>query len=104
MNLVKRWRSDQVALHALAPQVEVAVFQAQVLVDVAALAVDHEGRRLGRVQHLQLGDADFDVAGGHLGVVHALGAQADRAFDLDDEFAAQRLGQLEHVGGDAGAG
>ena len=69
---------DDVLVHRLAAQVEVAVLQAQELVDVG-LFVDVEGRRLGGVQDLRFGDADLDLAGGELGVLGALRAAGDGA-------------------------
>ena len=50
------------ALHRLAAQVEVAVAQAQRLVDLRLL-VDREGRRLGAREHLVVRRADLDLAG-----------------------------------------
>ena len=85
---------DQVGEHRRAPQVEVAVLQAQRLVDLAALrGLDLEGRRLRLVQHLELGDADLDLAGRQLRV-HRLGAtRDDGAARREDELGADRLGQ-----------
>ena len=53
----------QVALHPLAAQVEVAVLQPDVLVDVVGAGVDRERRRRRHAQHLDLALADLDLAG-----------------------------------------
>ena len=53
----------QIALQRAAPQIEVAVLHAQVLVDVVVFV--HLERRDGRtVQHFQIVDRDLDFAGG----------------------------------------
>ena len=49
-------------LHRRAPQVERAVAQPQVLVDLDVL-VDRERRRLGVGEDLELGDGELDLAG-----------------------------------------
>lgn len=61
-----------VAVHALAAQVQEAVLQAPLLVD-PVLGVDGEGQGLGRAEQLDLGDLDLDLAGGQVGV-HVLGS------------------------------
>jgi hypothetical protein len=53
----------QVLLHPLASQVEVAVLQADVLVDVVGAGVDRERWRLGLAEDLDLAVADLDLAG-----------------------------------------
>ena len=53
----------QVALHALAAQVEVAVAEADGLVDLVGAVVDRERRRLGDRQDLDRAVADLDLAG-----------------------------------------
>ena len=62
----------------LAAQVEVAVLEARVLADGFALA-GGEGDGVGLVDEFGLGDDDFDLAGGQLGVGLALLAGADLA-------------------------
>jgi hypothetical protein len=57
---------SQVALHVLASQVEVAIAQAHLLVDVDAV-VELERRRLGRGQDLDDAVGEFDLAGRELG-------------------------------------
>ena len=54
----------QVALHALAAQVEVAVAQADRLVDAVGPLVDRERRRLGGGEDLDGAVAHLDLAGG----------------------------------------
>ena len=87
---------DQVALQGRTPQVEVAVFHAQVVTAVRDL-LDGEGRDLGFVEHRDAAGRDFDVARGHLGVLRL--ALDDLALDLDDPFAAQAGGRLAGFGG-----
>src|SRR5690606_4992130 len=91
----------QVALHALPAQVEVAVAQADVLVDVVGPGVDREGRRLGGRQHLDRAVADLDLTGGQGVVGGALRADADSAGDAHDVLAAQVVGAVDDALGDA---
>ena len=76
----------EVALNRLAAQVEVAELHAQV---IATIGVVFDGKRRGlaRIQDLELGDFDFDVPGGHLGVFGF--ADFDKTGRLDDEFPAE---------------
>ena len=92
----------QVALHALAPQVEVAVLQADVLVDLVGAGVDRERRRRGRAQHLDRAVADLDLAGRQVGVDGALRALADDAGDPHDVLAADVDGVVDDALHDAG--
>ena len=63
-----------------ASQVEVAVLEAQGLVDLAGVAgLDLEGRRLGGVEHLELVDAHLDLAGRQVRVHRLRRACDDRA-------------------------
>ena len=55
----------EVALHALATEVEVAVAEAHGLVDVVGPGVDRERRGLGGGQDLDGAVAHLDLAGGH---------------------------------------
>ena len=75
---VDRGPDAQVALHPLAADVEVAVLQAGVLVDVVGAGVDRERRRLGGAQHLDRAVADLDLAGRQVRVDRALRAGAAR--------------------------
>lgn len=80
---------------AVAAQVQVAVFQPQLL---PGGLVELERQRRALAEHRQRGGVDLDVAGRDLGVGVALGADLDDALDGDAELGAQpvRLGQ--HVG------
>ena len=78
----------QVALHPLAAQIEVAVLQTDVLVDVVGAGVDRERRRIGGAQHLDGAVADLHVAGREVRVDRALGALPDGAGDPHDVLAA----------------
>ena len=85
---VDRRADPQVLLHPLATQVEVAVLEADVLVDVVGAGVDRERRRVGLAQHLDDTVADLDLAGREVGVDRALRALADDAGDPHDVLAA----------------
>ena len=79
----------QVALHPLAAEVEVAVLQADVLVDVVGAGVDRERRRLGacaapRPWHSPISTSPV----GRFGVDGALRAGAHDAGDPHDVLAA----------------
>ena len=76
----------EVALDGLAAQVEVAELHPQV---IAAIGVVFDGKRRGLagIQDVELGDFDFDVPGGHLGVFGF--ADFDKTGRLDDEFPAE---------------
>ncbi len=76
----------EVALHALAAQVEVAVAQAGGLV-YRVVAVDQERGGLGDVQHHNPVGQHFDLAGRQIGVLLSGRAAADHAGDLDDVLA-----------------
>src|SRR3546814_4277957 len=79
----------QVALHALAAQIEVAVPEAHVLVDPIGPLVDRERRRLGGREDLDGAVADLDLTGGQRVVQRALGTGPDRAGDPHDVLPAQ---------------
>ena len=78
-----------------AAQVEVAVLEAGLLADLAALVagrvVDGERERVGGREHLDLGRDDLDLAGGEVGVLVALLARDDLADDLQAELAAEAV-------------
>ena len=61
---VDRGPDAQVALHALPAQVEVAVAEADRLVDAVGPLVDGERRRLGRGEDLDGAVPHLDLAGG----------------------------------------
>ena len=79
----------QVALHALAPEVEVAVPQADGLVDVVGPVVDRERRRLGRAEDLDRAVADLDLAGGQAGLTVPSGRGRTVPVIAHDVLAAQ---------------
>ena len=85
---VDRRADPQVLLHPLATQVEVAVLEADVLVDVVGAGVDRERRRVGLAQHLDDAVADLDLTGRQGGVDGALRALAHDAGDAHDVLAA----------------
>jgi hypothetical protein len=86
-----------VLLHRLAAQVEIAVLQADVFVDV--VVVDLEGRRQAGVEDLQRLGQHLDHAGGQIRVLGAGRPGAHFADHLEDEFRAGLLGQLEGLRG-----
>ena len=83
--------------HRGAAQVEVAVLQAQQLVDLALL-VDVEGRRLGLVEHDKGVGRHLDAAGGQVRVLGAGGTLGHEPRHLRDPLVAQRLGGAMGVG------
>ncbi len=90
----------QVALHAVAPQVEVAELEAERLVGLDALERDR--RRLRRVEHLEPRRGNLDLSGGQLGVDGSLRAVPHDAVGLDHVLAAQlvRVRSVRRVGVD----
>ncbi len=79
---------DHIAGHALAAQVEIAIFEARIFIRQVVLAADHEGQGLGRVQYFdRLGD-DLDLACLHLGIFHTGRPFLDSACDLQHPFHA----------------
>ncbi len=87
----------QVLLHGLATQVEVAVLQADVLVDDFVVELERRGQR--GVENLQRLRKHFDHAGGQVGVLGAGGTRAHAAVDFQDKFGADFLGKPERIGG-----
>ena len=61
------------------------------------MVLDLEGRRLGGVEDLDLVDKNLDLARGDLVVLHALGALAHHAGDLDRPLGADGLGRVERL-------
>ena len=86
--------------HLRPAQVEIAVLEAEFLVDLGGdlRVVDAERQHVGVVQHLELLSYDLDEAGVDLLVLRALGADADLAGDADDTLAMKPRGGLEQVG------
>ena len=90
-----------VGQHGRPAQVEVAVPEAQRLVDLGSLAgLDGEGRRLGLAEHCRLADRDLDLAGRQARVDRLLAARHDLAADLDHELGTHRLGEMVRLGGE----
>ena len=54
------------ALHFGAAQIEVAILEAQILLDALAVIADGKGRGIAFRQHPQLADIDLYLAGGDL--------------------------------------
>jgi hypothetical protein len=98
---VDRGPDPQVALHALAPDVEVAVRRRDPLATCRPL-VDRERRRLGGVEHLDLAVLDLDLAGRQLVVDVLPRAGGDRAGDAHDVLGAHVDRVVDHALGDAG--
>ena len=84
-----------VAAHLIAAQVEVAVAQAQRLVDALVVELERQHRR-GR-QYLEPLDVHLDPARVQARVDRLRGTGADHALGLDDELGAQGVG--DGVGG-----
>ena len=84
----------EVGRHLGATKVEVAVAQANVLGGVNVV-LDLERRRLGRVEHHNLGHVDLDGTRGQLVVVLALRALAHGAAHHDGPLGADGLGLVE---------
>ena len=78
----------QVLLHPLATQVEVAVLEPDVLVDVVGASIDRERRRRGAAQDLHLAVANLDPAGRERIVDGALGPFTNRAGEPEHVLAA----------------
>ena len=84
---------DDVALHARAAQIHVAVFQAHVFADAGFLF--HRERRGARfIENPDLRRHHFDFAGGHVGIHRPRRALRHRAFHRDDVFVAHLFGAL----------
>ena len=98
---VDREPDPQVLLHPLAPQVEVAVLEADVLVDVVGAGVDRERRRVGLAQDLDLALAQLDLAGRQVLVDRALRPLADDAGDPQHVLAAHVDVVVDHALHDA---
>jgi len=84
---------DQVRGHGRAAQVEVAVFQAQLL-GGPDLVLDLEGRQLRRAEHLELVGHHLHPTRGHVGVDVLRRAGGHLAPDTDDELRPQGGGPL----------
>ena len=85
---------DEVVLHFRTAKVEVAVFQADLFVDVDVV-FNVERRRLRRIEDAQFFAADFDRAGLHLGVDRVGVTHADDAADDENVFRADLFCLIE---------
>ena len=99
---VGRRAEAQVALHALAADVEVAVLEAGVLGDGVGALADRERRRLGDAQHLDLAILDLDLTGRQPRVDVLVRAGGDDAGDAHDVLGAHVDGVVDDALGDAG--
>jgi len=88
---------EKIFLDFGAAQIEITVFQADVLGDLV-VAVDHEGRGPGFVEDFQLQDHDLDGACFQLRIFHALGPSAYPSQDGQDVFATNPVGLLVALG------
>ena len=77
-----------------AAQVEIAEFQAQLLVGVEVVH-DFKGRRLRLGKHAQVGDDHLDIARGYLAVLGA--SLADHALSSENELAAAGKRLVENL-------
>ena len=103
--------AEQDGLHgAGAPQIEIAVFEAQGFGDVHLEVLEFEGRGLGGIQDAEFRHDDLDFAGAQLGVHHVGGPQVHQAPHRQHEFIPQDAGlgvnvqvdfRVEHHLGDA---
>ena len=91
----------EVALHRFAADVEIAVFHAQVFVDLVGV-VKLEGRQLRRREYDEILDEKLHFAGRKVGVLRPFGALAERALDGEHVFAAQRAGAVVRFGVELG--
>ncbi len=85
---------DEVLLHIRKAQVEVAVFEADLFVDVDVV-FNVERRRLGRIEDTQFFAADFDGPCLHLGVDRIFIAHADDAAYSQDVFRTYLFSFIE---------
>ena len=91
MALVSRWRISNGSRVSLAPEVEVAVLEAQLLTHVfgAGTAIDQEGGGLGLGQHRNRGAYHLDVAGRDRAVPLLVRTQPHLTRNLHYEFRSR---------------
>ena len=92
-DLVGAMAQLQIGLDAGPAQIQIAVFEADLLTGVD-IVFDEKRRRRRHIEYPQLVAIDLDFAGGQFGIDHAFGAGFDLALDGDDVFAAQLIGFL----------
>ena len=90
---------QEAALHRLAPDVEVAVLEAEGLVDRRVGVVEVERRRLRLVEDPHGAGLELDVAGRELRVLRAGLAPLDDALERHDELGSQAAGLGVRLGG-----
>ena len=88
-----RMSQPQPLLHHVAPQIEIAVLEPDLFLDVL---VELEGQGLRTVEHLDLAREQLDRAGLQVRVDRTFGPRPNRARDPDHPLAAQPLGLREH--------
>jgi hypothetical protein len=99
---------EKAAQHRLPPDVEIAVLEADRLVDRRVGLVDVEGRRLRLGQDGQLAGLELDLARGQAGVLRARQAAGHGALDGHHELGAaaggggMRVGRVGRVDDDLG--
>ena len=94
-----RTQAQSVGL-ALTAQVKVAVLETGLLAHLSGggRIIDLERQRGGPVEHLKVGDVDFDFTRGQVRVRRPLWTRLDDAGDLDAVLGAQVVGALSHLG------
>ena len=85
----------ELALQAGSAQVQIAVFHAQFIAPVALFLNGKRGCFAG-IQNVQLGNSNFNIAGGHAGVFAF--AFGNGSADLQDKFPAQFPGLFGEFG------
>ena len=88
----------QDALSGGATEIEIAVFEAELLARGGAFVVSVDGERFGFVDEGELGNDDFEIAGGEIGVFQFGSALADDAGGRNHEFVAESFGDFEGGG------
>jgi len=91
------------ALHPPTAQVQVAILQADRLIDLGLL-IDRKRRSASGVQDVEALDLDLDLAGRHIRIVHTAGPAADDPLHLQDPLHAHALGRPVRLGGVRGVG
>ena len=90
---MSRWRSSKDPLHLRAAQIEIAILEPNLL--AGQLLAPRLKRRIDAlVEDRHLLAANFDLAGGQLGVDGSLRPRRDLARDGDHEFRPKRTGDL----------
>ncbi len=85
-----------VAMHPLAPQIDEAVFEADIL-GIFLLARDRQRQFVGAALHDGGAGEDLDLAGRQIGIDRPFAARLDLAVDRHDAFELQPVEQLQRV-------